>query len=152
MRSNCNEKGCLHHDNMTKSERRGYLKLLKRVRSKEIVISETDKSGKLTISSYASYIQQGEAHIKNDRLSNCGEVEDSKKVVLSHTRVLSQILGPGKEHGESNETRLKSALHEDITTVADLTLCQKDKRIEIQRQGSTRQGLCVKPSPPSTRG
>ena len=47
MKKYCNQKGRLNMDNMTKAERRSFFKLQKRVRAKEIVVAETDKSGKL---------------------------------------------------------------------------------------------------------
>ena len=48
--------------------------------------------------------------------------------IKSKVRVLSQMLGVGQAHGVKNETRLKKALHEDITAVPDLTLRQKDHK------------------------
>ena len=123
MAKNCDPKGRIRADNMTRAERKGYLKLLKRARNKEIVISTTDKSGRLTVSTYDSYIQQGSQHVKNDVKVTWKEVMKSKEDVLSHTRVLSHIFRVGETHGEKNEKRVKIALHEDIITVPNRVGC-----------------------------
>ena len=114
----------------------------------EIVISTTDKSGKLTISTYASYIQQGLPKTVKDKKVGWKEVMSSKEVVLSNTRVLSQVFKVGETHGEKNQTRVKKALHEDITVIPNLTILQKDHKLVDPDTGlpATRQVA------PSTKG
>ena len=86
------------------------------------------KSGKLTVSTYASYIEQGLPHTKKDKKVGWKEVMLSKEEVLSHTRVLSHVFRVGETHGEKNQNRVKKALHEDITVVPNLTILQKDHK------------------------
>ena len=62
-----NEKGIIREDPMTKQERRGKIKLQKRVQEGTIEISQTDKSQELTISSRESYSKQGEVHVARDK-------------------------------------------------------------------------------------
>ena len=63
MLSNCDEKGHLTVDNMSKFERRGFYKLMKRMEVGEIIMSQTDKSSKNAVSTAESYIQQGQVHV-----------------------------------------------------------------------------------------
>ena len=54
-------------ENLTASEKRGLRKLTRRVKAGEIVITETDKSGKLCICSMDAYIKMGDVHAEKDR-------------------------------------------------------------------------------------
>ena len=54
MTTNCNQKGVQKGDTMTQSERNGQIELKNRAKKGEIVISETDKSTEITISSWES--------------------------------------------------------------------------------------------------
>ena len=56
MRNSCDESGRMKIDNMTRAERRGYFKLIKRAKNRELAISQTDKSAKNTVSTMESYI------------------------------------------------------------------------------------------------
>ena len=124
----CDDKGRIKIDNMTRSERRGFFKLAKRVKANDIVISTTDKSGEITISSYASYMEQGQVHIKNDTKVSWEEVNDAKHRVLCHTKVLTSVFNTGEAHGEKNQNRCKKDLNEDISVLSNLTLLQKDHK------------------------
>ena len=81
MLKHCDDKGRILLDNMSKSERRGYFKLLKRVKAKEIVVSTTDKSGELTISTYQAYIEMGIPHTKNDLVVTWKEIKEAKHLL-----------------------------------------------------------------------
>ena len=96
-------------------ERRGFVKLKKRTVNKEIVISTTDKSAKNTVSSMESYLLQGEPHVRGDRVSSWKEFKKSNARTLMHTRAVTNILQPGKAHGENNEAWIWNAMMEEIT-------------------------------------
>ena len=63
---NCNEKGDQNNNNLTKAQRRGIAKLKKRTKAGEIVITVTDKSGKMSVSSQENYRLQGAPHTRQD--------------------------------------------------------------------------------------
>ena len=111
-----------------RKERRGYWKKTKRKLKNEIVISQTDKSQEITISSYESYMQQGEIHIQKDKLSTWKEVKEDRDMVIDHTKAMSKIFCMGENHGETNQHRLTDALHERQTVLPDLVLQQKDHK------------------------
>ena len=63
---NCNDKGDQIKSNLTKAQRRGIAKLRSRTKSGEIVITVTDKSGKMSVSSRENYRLQGAPHTSKD--------------------------------------------------------------------------------------
>ena len=128
MNSNCDNKGRLKADNMTLSERRGFMKLLKRNKYQDIIISKTDKSSKNTVSSKEAYIAQGQVHVQGDIPVTWRDFNKSKNQVLAHTKVLSNVFNVGQAHGDKAQTRLKNALHENISVIPNLTMHQKDHK------------------------
>ena len=124
----CNEKGFIKVDNMTKSERRGQRKLGKRKSTGQIVISSTDKSSEITISSREAYKIQGSVHVSKDKLSSWAEVRKAKAEAISHVKALNHIFNSGQEIGESNQTRLREANNEDRTVIPNVILLHKNQK------------------------
>ena len=52
---------------LTKDEKDGLKSLNKRVKDNEIVIVETDKSGKFSVMNQDTYLEAGDVHVKEDR-------------------------------------------------------------------------------------
>ena len=122
------ESGKVLYDTMTKSERRGYHKLRKRSQANELVISTTDKSTEITISSFESYAQQGEPHVAKDRNVTWKEVNLSKREVLCHVKGLNHVFNNGQDNVEKNQERLGKAFVENRTIVPDMILLQKNQK------------------------
>ena len=152
MLKHCNEKGQLRIDNMTKYERRGYRKLMKRTAANEIIISQTDKSAKNTVSTNESYLQQGYVHVQGDTVVSWSQYKRGRKLALAHTKTLSQVFQVGKEHGEEAAARAKKALHEESRIVPNLIITQKDISRQILTLAYPRLGRCVKLPPHTTKG
>merc|ERR1711954_17894 len=125
--TNCDEKGIIRNDPMTKQERRGKIKLHKRATNGEIVISTTDKSCDITISSMESYLAQGEVHIANDQPAKWEDIDKAKKHALNHVWALNQVFNAGEEYPNS-QNRLQRDINEDRTVVPDLILTQKNQK------------------------
>ena len=104
---NCTDKGILKYDNMTKSERRGYKKLMARRKRGEIVISQTDKSCEITICSREAYRIQGEAHVSRDKKATWEQVRKAKNHVICHNKALNMIFNTETMHGKSNHDRVR---------------------------------------------
>ena len=68
----CDEEDVQTESNLSESEKRGLKKLKKRADAGEIVIGTTDKSGKLCVSSFDSYVRQGRKHVGDDRAVDLG--------------------------------------------------------------------------------
>ena len=115
-------------DNMSRAERRGFFKLLNRVRKKEIVITTTDKSGELAILTMEAYLEMGKTHVRNVKVASWEEVRDAKHVTLCHIRALSKVFQTGEAHGETSMERTRGALHEDRTILPNLVLSVKNQK------------------------
>ena len=76
-RSKASKKSCLD-SNLSKSEVAGMLSLQERVKRKEIIITETDKSGKFAVLNYDQYLSSGLKHTKNDCEIDWNEVNGSR--------------------------------------------------------------------------
>ena len=125
----CKEDGTQMIDNLTKQERRGIAKLRKRSKAGEIVVSSTDKSGRLTICTMTNYLQQGSPHVAGDAKVSWKEVVKKRDEILCHTKMVSNIFRMGEAQGEKAEGRLRRALHEKVSTVPPLVLNQKDHKV-----------------------
>ena len=75
---------------------RGLKKLEKGERNCEIVIRTNDKSKRLCISSYESYIRQGNKHVGFDREIHEEEVRSIQQKVNTTTRALVKIFRLGE--------------------------------------------------------
>ena len=62
----CEVDGSLKNKSLTKSQSRGRSKLLKRVKDQEVIISMTDKSGKIAIWNTPLYIVVAQEHTAKD--------------------------------------------------------------------------------------
>ena len=60
------QKEKLEIDNLSDSEKKGLKSLKKRVREGELVITTTDKSGRMAVLSREQYIEAGEEHTSKD--------------------------------------------------------------------------------------
>ena len=109
MHKKCKEDGEQIKSNLSSKERRGLRSLLKRAKAGEIVMNVTDKSSKLCINSFESFLNQGNKHVKEDREIGWKEVAVIQKRVSSHARVLVKIFNIGQDWGEGNEKRVKDA-------------------------------------------
>ena len=52
--------------NLSKDEKKGLDSLIKRVRGNEIMITPTDKSGRLAVMTYNQYLDSGRSHTSKD--------------------------------------------------------------------------------------
>ena len=129
---------------MTKSEKRGKVKLQNRAKAGEIVISNSDKSQEITVSSRDSYIAQGNEHTTKDKVCTWKEVMDSKHVTLCHTRALTKVFSIGEEQSDSSKDRLTDALHEDSTILPDMIVQQKTHKPIDPKTGLPKtRGVCL---------
>ena len=74
----------------------GLTKLKKRVDNGTIVITETDKSGKLAILSMEAYLEMGSVHTKNDREIDQADVDDRERHLNGHMSMLMKIINYGE--------------------------------------------------------
>ena len=71
-------------DNLTPSERRGLDSLRKRVKEGEIVLVQTDKSGRLAVLTREQYQEAGEPHLKDTTEIGLGFLRTNQSILNGH--------------------------------------------------------------------
>ena len=80
---NCNKKG-EQTSNLTKSEKEGIRKLAKRRKDQEVVIMNTDKSGRFVITTLEEYKKMGEVHTAKDKIVTATEIDLIERQLNGH--------------------------------------------------------------------
>ena len=124
----CKENGELTESNLSDKEKSGLKKILKRIKNGEIVVTQTDKSGKLAVNSYDSFVEQGRKHVKDDKEINWKEATAYQNHLSGHTRVLVKVFNVGAQWGEKNEQRVVGAYTTKATVIPVLTTMPKDHK------------------------
>ncbi len=125
---NCDEKGRVKHDNLTKEQRQGLKSLTKLVKDGEIVIRKTNKGKNWSISSLESYQRQGEEHTKDDKEAEWEEVKLSQKTVNSHGRAFANIIKVGQGVGDNNAKRCFTNISSEACSVPILDIYPKNHK------------------------
>ena len=99
---NCKEDGTQKTSQLSKAQDRGRMKLLKRVRSREIHVSPADKGSSVVEMPLQMYYEMVETHTKKDKEVSWRDLGISQKLVRSQARSLAKILRLGASRGERN--------------------------------------------------
>ena len=125
MREITDEKG-LQESNLTAGEERGLKSLKKRVASGEIVICQTDKSGKFALMTMADYIYAGSKHVKGDQEVDIEYVNQNQRILNAHCSMWLRIFLVGKNWGHQDRHR-EAKIHHSLS-VCPLYLMFKDHK------------------------
>ena len=101
---NCNEKGKIKKDNLTKNERAG----LKEAKKSENVFNITDKSKEFYVDTPENYLKSMERHTENDKELNDKEEAKMERELNGHKVMWTRFLRVGEEWG--HQDRVKSAV------------------------------------------
>ena len=129
MRDNCDNKGNIINQNLSKSQLDGLRSLKKRVSEEDIIITLTDKSGKLSLNTKDNYNASMEKHHRDDEKITLAEKNSIENTLNGHTLQLGRILNMGANHG--HEKRVEKALRNKYCHVPVLSGLDKDHK---QRQ------------------
>ena len=110
-REDCREDGTQIYNNLSKKEKVGMKSLIKRRNAGEIVITVGDKYKRLSVSSMASYREQGLVHTKSSIKCGWNEIRPRQRRVTAVSRSFSNVVQIGSN---GSEIVLKECL---ITTV-----------------------------------
>ena len=102
---NCDTKGNIIEENLTQLQKQGLVSMEEKKKKGRLVVSQTDKSGKLTASSMENYVEQEQKHVKGDRPIGGKEVKEIQKTLQHHTRAVCNIFQQGREFGEQRYLR-----------------------------------------------
>ena len=111
--------------NLNKKEQKGLKSLLKRIKNDEIMITTTDKSGRLAVLTKKQYFEAGECHTKKDCQIGWNEVKYLQGQINSHTWWLSSIVGNSLN---TNPERVNKNIHGSGCEVPELSLLVKDHK------------------------
>ena len=96
-----------------------------KVKKAEIIIQQTDKSGRNTVDSPANYKISVQPHITNDDPISEEEYEELEKEINAHTHTWCKILQIGKK--TNSHDRIKNSLKTKNSDYTVLSLGRKDK-------------------------
>ena len=111
--------------NLTEMEQQGMKSLKRRIKEGEIVITSTDKSGRLAALNKLQYIQSGEKHTSKDKIITWKDIKYIQGQVNEHTWWTAKILGYSKT---KDEKRMFKNLHEASSQVPEMMLLVKDHK------------------------
>ena len=114
--------------NLTPSEKRGIKKLTKRVKAGELVVGETDKSGKIFIASMEAYIQMGDKHASKDREAEWSEVREAQSIIKGTLKAMNRAFNTGENAGEKGMSRAWEAKELESMTIPTNSYTVKDHK------------------------
>ena len=95
----------VQESNLTVGEQRGLKSLKKRVKSGEIVICQTDKSGRFAVLTLEDYERAGMKHVQGDQEVDMEYVKQNNRVLNGHCSMWLRIFLVGANWGTDTERR-----------------------------------------------
>ena len=121
----CNEEG-EQESNLDAGEKRGLKSLMKRIKTDDLVIVKTDKSGKMSATDRDTYIKMGMEHVKGDKIVSRARIKEVDKIMNEHCMAWCGIWGTGQQHGQ--EDRILASKTSRSENTARLYLTHKDHK------------------------
>ena len=69
------------------------------------MLYNTDKSGKLAVTTLENYKKQGDEHTKGDKVVDWKQVKEIQNKVKAHLRALNRIFNTGANHHKKSKER-----------------------------------------------
>lgn len=113
-------------NNLTEGEKEGLESLKEKVKNEEVVIQQTDKSGRNVVDSPTNYKIAVEPHITNDIQISFNEYEELEKEMNAHAYTWSKMLQIGKD--TNSVDRIKNSLKTRNSDYAVLSCLRKDHK------------------------
>ena len=127
--------------NLSEKQKRGIKKLRKRQKDREIVVFQTDKSGKLVVDTPENYVEAARPHVEKDDLVSIEEFRTTEKLINAHSVFWLKMLGVAKDSGDSS--RFKMSMQSEGSQFATLYTYRKDhKPCEDRIKGPPVRPLC----------
>ena len=127
--------------NLNEDQKKGLSKLNKRQSKREIVVFQTDKSGKMSIDAPENYAEAASPHIENDIIITQEEYEKIEETTNAHAKCWMRMLNVGKK--TNNDERYKSSMLTHNSRPPTLYIYRKDhKQFEDRIKGPPVRPLC----------
>ena len=111
--------------NLPKTEYRGLKSLKKRIANGEIVISQTDKSGRFAVLSLKQYLDSGRIHTDKDEEIDWQKVNYLQGQVNNHVWWISRILGNALK---TDQQKMGKNMQATSLEIPDMILLLKDHK------------------------
>ena len=119
-------KGGKQPSNLTKSQERGLKSLTDRVKSGEIVVVPTDKTGKFAIMSRRAYEDSGKKHVGDDKIVGWEELKEAQTRLNGHVAMMAKIFKVGKS--SEHQDRVRETMMGESLSVCPVSLLYKDHK------------------------
>ena len=119
-------------ENLSAEQKRGLKSLRKKQKDEQIVIFQTDKSGKMSIDTPENYIEAARPHIEKDTIITEKEYEDIEKLVNAHSAFWVNMLKVGEKSGDTE--RYKSSMKTENSKASTLYMYRKDHKPQNTHQ------------------
>ena len=122
----CDSRGNQHDQGHDKETRDRLISLASRVKNGEILVQQTDKSGKLAITTKEEYVASLQPHVISDKVITLEEKNETEKILNGHSIQLTRILRMGESH--RHEPRVRQAVTNKFCHVPVLSGLLKDHK------------------------
>ena len=127
--------------NLNEEQKKGLVEVKKRRENNEIVIFQTDKSGKLVVDSPNNYLETATPHMEGDEVVTADDYEATEKLINAHSVFWLQMLQVAKESGDAK--RYKTSMRKENSQCSTLYTFRKDhKPCEDMFNGPPVRPLC----------
>ena len=96
---------CPSDKTLTDEEKRGLRSLKERVKRNEVVVYQTDKSGRFSIDSPENYKESGTPHIREDPVITMKEHRDMEHTVNAHANAWVRMINAGSNQNDTDRIR-----------------------------------------------
>ena len=111
---------------LSDEQRKGLAELKKRGKNNEIVVFQTDKSGKLAVDTPENYKETAIPHIERDEIVTEVEYNATEKLINAHSVFRLQMLQVAKDSGDAK--RYKTSMKKENSQCASLYTFRKDHK------------------------
>ena len=127
VRETCKEAG-EQASNLTTKERKGLKMLRKRVSDGELVVLQTDKSGRFAVMRMETYIKAGEVHTGKDREVGWQEITSNQSRLNGHVSMWLKIFRAGQRW--KHEDRMRESMINHSMAVCPSTSFTRTTRVD----------------------
>ena len=125
--SNCTEKGD-QPSNLTICQQQGLKKISKRIKDRELVELQTDKTDKLVAVSLEKYLEMGKVHTAGDEIVTWDDCVATQRLIAGHTSSWIKMLGVGKMWDHAGRIR-ESCVNKSVSINPMYCLIKDHKHI-----------------------
>jgi hypothetical protein len=129
------------YNNLDQEERRGLKSLQKRIKAGELIVAQTDKSGRFSVLSRKQYIEAGEVHTMKDKQIGTEESKMIEHHLNGHMRWWAEMTGIG-DNWDQRDRSVRNLLNHELVT-CPMTLRVKDHTTWSVESGESPPTQCI---------